>query len=150
MNEKESHKVAEALAKVLADVYLLYTKTQNYHWNYTGPEFYSLHLLFEKQYEDLAESVDEIAERIRALGHVVEGTMRAFLKRSTLKEDDKPIHSSKMLAQLLADHRTIINELRKLSDLAERSGDPATTDLMGRRLNAHEKFAWMLESNLRQ
>jgi starvation-inducible DNA-binding protein len=148
MNKKEGHSVVKSLEKALADTYILYTKTQNYHWNYSGSNFYSLHKLFESQYEELAEAIDEIAERLRALGATVAGTNSAFVKLSSLKEDTKALPSDKMVKQLLRDHREIILELRALSALAEKSDDPATVDLMGRRLNAHEKSAWMLESTI--
>lgn len=149
MNEEQRASVSGALTKVLADVYLLYLKTQNFHWNYVGVEFYALHLLFEKQYEELAEAIDEIAERIRALGFFVEATTDAFKKISSIEEDGRLLPGNEMLRDLITGHETVIRELRNLSNLAEKHNDPATVDLVGRRLNVHEKFAWMLRSNSR-
>lgn len=149
MNEEQRAAVSGALSKVLADTYLLYLKTQNFHWNCTGIEFYSFHILFEKQYTEMAEAIDEIAERIRALGFFVEGTTDAFKRVSSIKEEHRVIMGHEMVEQLLQGHETLIRELRHLAALAEKQHDPATVDLMGRRLNAHEKFAWMLRSSLR-
>jgi starvation-inducible DNA-binding protein len=147
MNEQERASVSGALAKVLADTYLLYLKTQNFHWNYTGVEFYPFHLLFEKQYEELAETIDEVAERIRALGFFVEGTMDSFKKISSIREEHRIIPGHEMVTQLIEGHETVIRELRTLSTLAEKYQDAATVDLVGRRLGMHEKFAWMLRSS---
>ncbi len=149
MNEEQRASVSGALSKVLADTYMLYLKTQNFHWNYTGADFYPFHLLFEKQYEELAEAVDEIAERIRALGFFVEATTDAFKKISSIKEEHRVIANHEMVEQLIQGHEIVIRESRNLSKLAEKHNDPGTVDLMGRRLNVHEKFAWMLRSSLR-
>lgn len=149
MNEEQRALISGALNKVLADTYVLYLKTQNFHWNYHGVEFYAFHLLFQKQYEELAEAIDEIAERIRALGFFVDATTESFKKLSSIMEEHRVIASHEMVEQLIQGHETVIRELRNLSVSAERHNDPATVDLMGRRLNVHEKFAWMLRSSLR-
>lgn len=149
MNEEQRASVSGALSKILADTYLLYLKTQNFHWNYTGVEFYPFHLLFEKQYEEMAEAIDEMAERIRALGFFVEGTTDSFKKITSIKEEHRVIPGHEMVLQLLQDHETVIRELRNLSLLAEKQHDAATVDLVGRRLVIHEKFAWMLRSGAR-
>lgn len=148
MNENQRASVSGALAKVLADTYLLYIKTQNSHYNITGPEFFSLHLLFEKHYQEMAEAVDEIAERIRALGFYVEATAEAFKKLSSIKESSKIIPKFEMLKELIEGHEIVIREERNLASLAEKHGDQATVDLMARRLGFHEKAAWMLRSQL--
>ncbi|MCI0382451.1 MAG: DNA starvation/stationary phase protection protein [Chlamydiae bacterium] len=148
MNEEQRAAISGALSKILADDYLLYLKTQNFHWNVTGPEFFSLHKMFEKQYVELAEAIDEIAERIRALGFYVEATTEAFRKFSSIKEDHRVLSKHEMLEQLVKGHEIVIRESRNLSKLAEKHNDPGTVDLMGRRLNAHEKAAWMLRSQL--
>jgi len=148
MNKDQRGVVAGGLSKLLADTYILYLKTQNSHWNVIGPEFYSLHLLFQSQYEEMAEAVDEIAERIRALGFFIEGTSEAFSKLTTVHEDERVLAKHEMIEQLVKAHDVVIKEARKLSDLAEAQKDPATVDLMGRRLNVHEKAAWMLRSQL--
>lgn len=140
--------VSEALCKLLADLYALYIKTQHAHWNITGPEFYALHLLFEKQYEDLATAIDELAERVRALGFYPEGSLTAFKRMHTIPEADKVLPARETLHQLQADHEAIIRMMRRLAELADEELDFASVDMMGRRLNAHEKMLWMLKSQL--
>lgn len=149
MNEEQRASVSGALSKVLADTFILYLKTLNFHWNYNGVEFYPFHLLFQKQYEEMIEGIDEMAERVRALGFFVDGTADAFKKLSSIKEEHRVVSAHEMVEQLLAGHEVVIRELRNLSYHAEKHRDPATVDLCGRRLNAHEKFAWMLRSSLR-
>lgn len=151
MSEKNRKLVAGALSHILADTYNIYLRTQNFHWNLVGPEFYFLHILFEKQYEELADAVDEIAERVRALGYYVDATFSGFQKMTSLKEMDKQASKMSikdMLKNLLDGHEQVIRSFRKLSDLGEKQKDPATVDLIGRRMNVHEKFAWMLRSHL--
>ena len=148
MNENQRATVSGGLAKVLADTFLLYVKTQNFHYNVTGPEFYSLHLLFEKHYEELADAVDEIAERIRALGFYVDASTEGYKKLSSIKETGKILPKFEMLKELIEGHELIMREGRNLASLAEKHGDQATVDLMARRLGFHEKAAWMLRSQL--
>ncbi len=148
MKDGDRSIVAESLARVLADTYAVYLKTQNFHWNLVGAQFYSLHILFETQYKELAEAIDEIAERVRALGFFVDATFAGFQKLSSLSEIDKTLTIEQMLHHLLEGHELIVRALRQLSSLAEKHNDPATVDLMGRRLNVHEKFAWMLRSQI--
>lgn len=140
--------ISGLLSKLLADTYVLYVKTQNFHWNIHGAEFYSLHKLSEEQYEELAEAADEIAERIRALGFYVDGTMEGFLKLSSITEehDVNPKHT--YIEHLIRAHEAVIRDCRALGDLAEKHHDHATVDLMGRRLGFHEKASWMLRSQL--
>lgn len=148
MTEESRSKVADSLGRLLADTYAVYLKTQNFHWNLVGGEFYSLHILFEKQYEELAEAVDEIAERVRALGFYVDASFAGFQKLTSINGIEKTLSIKDMLQNLLQSHETVIRSMRQLSEMAEKENDPATVDLMGRRLNAHEKFAWMLRSQL--
>jgi starvation-inducible DNA-binding protein len=148
MNEKARREVADAIQHLLADSYAVYLKTQNFHWNVKGPNFYSLHIFFEKQYTEMADAVDEIAERIQALGFYVEASFSAFEKACCMKEEKKPINAKKMIEILLADHEALICCARQIGALAEKEDDQATVDLMARRLGAHEKFAWMLRSHL--
>lgn len=148
MRQEERTVVAGALAKLLADCYLLYLKTQNSHWNLMGSEFYALHLLFEKQYKELADAIDEIAERIRALGFFVEATTSAFRNLSSIPEEGKLLSRKEMLEHLIHGHEVVIKEARRLSQIADKERDAATVDMMGKRLNAHEKAAWMLRSQL--
>lgn len=148
MNQDERASISGALNKLLADIYILYIKTQNFHWNVTGPEFFSLHKLFEKQYEDLAEEIDEVAERIRALGFYVEATSQNFRKFSSIPEESHLLAKHEMIQQLVEGHEQVLREARKLSTLAEKHQDPATIDLLGRHMAAHEKAAWFLRSQV--
>jgi starvation-inducible DNA-binding protein len=138
--------VAGRLAKVLAESYALYTKTQGYHWNVTGPQFPQLHLLFEGQYTELAAAVDEIAERIRALGAFAPGDMTALRKLATIADDDDRPKAAVMVQRLLDGHETVTRLARESISVAEDANDAATADLLTTRASAHEKAAWMLRS----
>jgi len=142
--------VAQGLTRVLASTYMLYVKTHNYHWNVTGPLFQPLHGLFEEQYTHLAKSVDEIAERIRSLGYRAPGTMQEFLKLSHTQEDapEQQPEAEDMLMNLQQDHEAISSAGRKLIHLAQDAGDDATSDLVTKQIEFHEKTAWMLRSFL--
>ena len=140
--------VADSLTKYLASTYTLYLKTQNFHWNVTGSDFYQLHLLFEKQYEDLSGATDELAERIRALGFRAPASFAEYLKLSTIQEEPKTVKANDMVAQLLADNQTMAREGRAVVQVAEHVGDDATADMIIGRIEAHEKAAWMLRSLL--
>ena len=147
MSEKGRGQIAQKIQHLLADTYAVYLKTQNFHWNVKGAHFFSLHILFEKQYSEMADAIDEIAERIQALGFYVEGSFSTFQKQSCIKEEKKSVKAKKMIEQLLAEHEVVICCARQIAALAESEGDQATVDLMARRLGAHEKFAWMLPEN---
>lgn len=136
------------LQKILASNYTLYTKYQNFHWNVTGPHFYSLHNFFEEQYTALAEANDEIAERIRALGSVAPGTMQAFIELSLIKESPEALSAEQMLETLKSDNEIIIEQLKKLIVEFAESGDDGTADLLTQRVQYHQKTLWMLESTL--
>ena len=147
MTDKGREKIADELRHFLGDSYSIYLKTQNFHWNVRGPYFFALHLLFEKQYEEMAEAADEIAERIVALGFFVDASFSAFQK-CCIKEQKKYIPAKKMLHQLVLDHEALIRCGRDIATMAEDEKDQATVDLMARRLGSHEKMAWMLRSHL--
>lgn len=141
--------VAQLLKESLANTYSLQLKTQYYHWNVTGPSFSSLHALFASQYEELAEAVDELAERIRSLGHTTPGTFYEFAALASLKEDKYPPSDWKaMVANLLAAHEALARSVRDKIPVAQKAGDEGTADLFIGRLQAHEKAAWMLRSYL--
>ena len=147
--EKSSiRQIAQELATLQADTYLLYIKTQNFHWNVTDPRFASLHLFFEGQYGELAESVDVIAERIRALGEKALGSMQEFLEFTRLEESKSTLSADEMLKALLHDHESIIQWLRSSIEQVQKLGDEGTADLFINRLRAHEKMAWMIRSHL--
>jgi starvation-inducible DNA-binding protein len=140
--------VVGALEELLADSYTLYLKTHSYHWNVTGPMFTTLHTLFETQYTELALAVDEIAERIRALGAPAPGSYSQFMERSTVKEDTGVPSATEMIRQLVQDHGTVIAAAREAARKAGEAGDDASNDLGVRRIDVHEKSAWMLRSHL--
>ncbi|MEE9608188.1 MAG: Dps family protein [Myxococcota bacterium] len=140
--------VAEAANRLLASSYTLYLKTHNFHWNVTGPMFTTLHTLFETQYQELALAVDEIAERIRALGHVAPGSYAEFAKLTSVKEAVGVPPATEMIRQLTADQQTVAQAARTVIEAAEGAGDQASADLAVRRIEIHEKNAWMLRSHL--
>jgi starvation-inducible DNA-binding protein len=142
--------VAQGLTRVLSSAYVVYVKTHNYHWNVTGPLFQPLHSLFEEQYTALAIAVDEIAERIRSLGYRAPGTMQEFLKLSHVQEEttEKAPEAEEMVLNLQKDHEAISGAGRKLIHLASEAGDDATSDLVTKQIEFHEKTAWMLRSFL--
>jgi starvation-inducible DNA-binding protein len=140
--------ISENLSIYLADIYGLYLKTQVFHWNVTGTGFYQLHLLFEKQYEEIEGEIDEVAERIRALGFFIEGSFSAFKKTMKGKEEEKALNAEDMLKSLTAGHELVIEQGRYISKLADSQHDYATVDMLGRRMAMHEKAAWMLKSQI--
>jgi starvation-inducible DNA-binding protein len=140
--------VADALAGVLADTYTLYLKTHNFHWNVTGPEFPYLHTMFETQYNELWTAVDELAERIRALGFPAPGSYSQFAALTQIKESTKPPAAKEMLKQLLADNETVVRRLREANELCEEAGDVDTGDILVGRMQVHAKAAWMLRAQL--
>ncbi len=140
--------ISDGLSRLLADTHVMYVKTQCSHWNVRGVEFYALHLLFEAQYKEMAEAIDEIAERMGALGFFVEASLHAFKAKTKIKEEDKVGSAKEMLISLLEGHELLVRETRVLLGIAERDKDGATVDLLGRRLGAHEKMAWFLRSHL--
>ncbi len=148
LSESNSKDIADQLSVLLADTYLLYLKTQYYHWNVTGPLFGSLHLMFETQYQELAQEVDRIAERIRALGFEAPGTYRQYAELTTLKEDEILPSANQMLINLLEDHESICHRARSILASAGECHDEGTLDLISDRVESHEKTAWMLRSSI--
>ncbi|MHC8509796.1 MAG: Dps family protein [Rhodospirillales bacterium] len=140
--------VAHGLSRVLADTYTLYLKTHNFHWNVTGPMFNTLHLMFETQYNELALAVDEIAERIRALGHPAPGSYARFAELSSVREETGVPKAEEMIRQLAQDNERAAKTAREVHPAAAGAGDEPTADLLTQRMQAHEKTAWMLRSML--
>jgi starvation-inducible DNA-binding protein len=140
--------VVEILNRLLSDEYVLLTKTRNYHWNVTGPQFNDLHTFFESQYDALNEVVDEVAERARQLGGRAFGTLAEFAKAARLTEQPGEAPAARdMLASLLADHETVIRGLRgDIGPVADRYKDVGTSDFLTGLLEKHEKMAWMLRA----
>jgi starvation-inducible DNA-binding protein len=146
--DKDRARIADGLARLLADTYSLYLQTHNFHWNVTGPMFQTLHLMFETQYTELATAVDLIAERIRALGHPAPGSYREFQKLTALKEVSGVPKAERMIRILVDGQEAVVRTARSIFPLAEAAGDEATTDLLTQRIQIHEKTAWMLRSLL--
>ncbi len=143
-------RIAEKLSNLLADTYLLYIKTHNYHWNVTGPLFQTLHLMFETQYKELATAIDVIAERIRALGVPAPGSYAQFIELSSLTEEAAIPKATDMIKNLTLDHERITQTARSVFPVAEKGDDEATLDLLTQRIQIHEKTAWMLRSLLEE
>lgn len=150
LTAQQQTSVAKILATLVADEYVLYTKTRNYHWNVRGPQFHDLHKFFEAQYEELDDIIDGVAERIRALGESAPGTLAEFLQAARLKEQPgKHLSAADMIAQLLADHETVIRQLRKdLETVAAEHHDAGTNDFLTGLMEKHEHMAWMLRAHL--
>ncbi len=145
---EHNKQVAEELSKLLAESYTLYLKTHKYHWNVTGPMFHSLHLLFEQQYTELAEAVDTIAERIRALGWKAPGSYAEFAKLSTVEDATGDPDASGMIKELAADHRTVAERANQVLKLAGEHEDEGSGAVASDRIEIHEKSAWMLSAHL--
>ena len=140
--------VTHALAHLLADSYTLYLKTQNFHWNVTGPQFFQLHSTFEIHYTELATAIDAIAERIRALGVLAPGSFTAFRELATIQECNSELTASNMIQSLNSDLEIIGKTAQALIKVASEAGDEVSTDLGVQRAALHSKQAWMLKSLL--
>jgi starvation-inducible DNA-binding protein len=147
---KHREGVVGLLSPLLADEYVLYTKTRNYHWNVVGPQFNDLHKFFQEQYEALDDVVDEVAERVTTLGGRAVGTLAEFVQLTRLKEQPARYPEAReMIADLLADHEAIIRTLRRdLETAAEQHHDVGTNDFLTGLMERHEKMAWMLRAFL--
>lgn len=144
-------KIAEGLSRFLADSYTLYLKTHNFHWNVTGPMFNSLHVMFETQYNEQWTALDEIAERIRALGFNAPGSYAEFVRLSSIPEEPGLTDAAdwrEMVRQLVVGNEAVCRTARKVLDQAGEVDDAPTEDLLTQRLQTHEKYAWMLRSLL--
>ena len=148
LEPKQRKDIAAGLARVLADSYTLYLKTHNFHWNVTGPMFQTLHLMFETQYNELALAVDQVAERIRALGLPAPGTYAEFAKLTSISEDKGVPKAQDMIRLLVTGHETVARTAREAFATAEAAGDQPSCDLLTQRMQVHEKSAWMLRSLL--
>jgi starvation-inducible DNA-binding protein len=142
----ERKRLAALLTGVLADCYLLMVKTQGYHWNVVGPLFTSVHELTEKQYRNLFEAADDIAERIRALGLVAPSSITEMIPFTEIQEDTENPTTEEMLHSLIADHEVVCRKLRKTEELAQELNDPVTSDMMTQRMAFHENAIWMLRA----
>ncbi len=143
------HATTQPLSTLLADSYTLYLKTHNYHWNVTGPMFTSLHTLFETQYLEMALAVDEIAERIRTLGERAPGSYSEFAELATVEDASREVPKARqMIEELVADQLKVVSSAQATLAAAEEAGDAASAALATRRIDVHEKNAWMIRSHL--
>ncbi len=148
INKKDREKIAAGLSRLLADSYSLYLKTHNYHWNVTGPQFNTLHQMFEGQYTELATAIDEIAERIRALGVRAPGSYSEYAKLTSIEEGTGKETAEEMVRQLAIGQETVVRTAREAFPAADAANDEPTADLLTQRMQLHEKNAWMLRSML--
>jgi len=140
--------IADGLGRLLADTYGLYLKTHAFHWNVTGPQFNTLHTMFMTQYTELWAALDEIAERIRALGHFAPGSYAQYAALTSIRDEPGVPKANDMIRQLVEGHETVARTARSIFPLAEEGNDESTADLLTQRLQIHEKTAWMLRSLL--
>ena len=141
-------KVIDGLISAVADSFVLYIKTQNYHWNVTGPHFKSLHLMFEDQYNDLFSAIDLLAERVRAVGSKVPAPYAKYAELTHLEEGHEDLPAEKMIAELLRDQHIIVKTLSSVLKSAQEIGDEVTATIVTDRIEVHQKNAWMLESSI--
>ena len=150
ISDKNRQEVANILFGLLADEFVLYTKTRNAHWNVEGIDFHDKHKFFEAQYEQLEDFVDDVAERIRSLGHYAPATMKSFLELTHLTEKRISGNTSKnFIKDLMGDHESIIILLREnINKIADKFGDVGTSDFLTGLMEEHEKVAWMMRAHL--
>jgi starvation-inducible DNA-binding protein len=151
ITEANRQAVSVQLAKLLADEFVLYTKTRNAHWNVEGTDFHAMHLFFESQYEQLDDIMDSVAERIRTIGHYAPATLKSFLSLTHLSEyAENKNDSIGFIKELLADHETIIEFIRgNINPFAGEFNDAGTSDFVTGLMETHEKMAWMLRSHIK-
>ena len=146
ISENKIEALTEHLSRALADSYVLYLQTQGVHWNGVGPAFYSVHKLTEEQYEDLADAIDEIAERIRALGQTAPSSFGEFAEISVLESEPQKENVGAMLERLIDSNQAVASRLREAVEAAEEVKDVFTADMLTARIGVHEQAAWMLRS----
>lgn len=150
ITEKNKEQIAEQLNKILADEFVLYSKTLNAHWNITGPDFHTAHVYLETLYNEQQEIVDTVAEKIRTLGHYALGNLSQYVKVSHLSEKlTGKFDSQNLFKELLEDHESIIIFLREnIGPFAEKYGAEGISDYITSLMEQHEKTAWMLRAHL--
>ena len=139
--------IVKTLSVLLADTYALYLKTQNYHWHVKGSQFKSLHELFEVQYRELAEAVDEVAERLLIMGYKAPATFKDYERLKTIKDGDSNSTANQMVSELANDHGTLVRDLNQAMSLAQKMKDEGTVNLLANHISAHEKARWMLAAS---
>ena len=150
LSDSDRQKIVKGLSGLLADSYTLYLMTHNFHWNVTGPQFNSLHVMFMGQYTEQWNALDQIAERIRALGHPAPGTYKEFVKLASIKEVEGVPKATDMIRHLVTAQEATARTARKLFPVVAAADDQPTADLLTQRLEVHEKTAWMLRSLLEE
>ena len=148
ISEKHRKAIAAGLCHLLADSYTLYLKTHNFHWNVTGPMFNTLHTMFMDQYTEIWNALDEIAERIRALGFYAPGTYKEFAKLASIQETEGVPNAQEMIKELVKGQEAVSKTARTIFPLVDKAADEPTADLLTQRMQIHEKNAWMLRSLL--
>ena len=148
--EKDRARIALGLSRMLADTYLTYLKTHNFHWNVEGPMFQTLHVMFMEQYTEAWNAIDLVAERIRALGHYAPGTYKEYLKLGSVKETEGVPKAEQMVKLLIQAQESVVRTARSVLPIAEEANDQPTLDLLTQRMQIHEKNAWMLRSLLKK
>lgn len=146
IKQADREQIVAGLNVLLANSYTLYLKTHNYHWNVTGPMFNTLHLMFEQQYTELAAAVDQIAERIRALGAFAPGSYTEYARLTSIPEDETVPDAETMIKNLVTGQETLARQARDVMATVGESRDEPTADLLTQRMQVHEKNAWMLRS----
>lgn len=146
LEREQREAIAEGLSRLLADSYTLFLMTHNFHWNVVGPQFNALHTMFEQQYTELFTGVDEIAERIRALGVEAPGSFERFSKLASFSIPEGSLDARAMLVELVQGQEAVVRTARGILPVAEKANDQPTLDLLTRRMEIHEKNAWMLRA----
>jgi len=151
IKEENLAAVAYSLSQILADEFVLYTKTKKAHWNVEGPDFHSKHLFFESQFQQLDNIIDTVAERIRTLGHYAPGSLKEYLELTHLSEQSRESNDSNgFINELLADHESILIHLREnINRFGTVLHDLGSSDYITGLLETHEKMAWMLRAHLK-
>lgn len=148
ISDKERKQITNGLSALLADSYMLYIKTHNFHWNVEGPMFNTLHVMFMGQYTELWNALDTIAERIRSLGEYAPGSYKQFAALTSIEESEKVPKAEKMIAELIKGHEVVIQTARRLIPVCAEAHDEVTAGILTDRLEIHEKTSWMLRSLL--
>jgi starvation-inducible DNA-binding protein len=150
ISPKDRAAIAKGLSRLLADTYVVYLKTHNFHWNVEGPMFQTLHLMFMEQYTEAWNAIDLVAERIRSLGHYAPGTYREYLELARVKETAGVPKAEAMVKLLIEGQEAVVKTAREVLPVAEKADDQPTLDLLTQRMQVHEKNAWMLRSLLKK
>jgi starvation-inducible DNA-binding protein len=150
ISTKDRAAIANGLSRLLADTYVVYLKTHNFHWNVEGPMFQTLHQMFMEQYTEAWNAIDLVAERIRSLGHYAPGTYREYLELARVKETPGVPKAGRMVQLLIEGQEAVVKTAREVLPLAAGADDQPTLDLLTQRMQVHEKNAWMLRSLLKK